>query len=100
MTGFFVGWPNPPDPATQLRLLQGSYRVVLALDPARGQVIGFINALSDGLLSAFIPLLAELRHLYSIDLLCDPNLQPFSARLGLVALPGTALRNYDRQSGS
>ncbi|MFV9505173.1 MAG: GNAT family N-acetyltransferase [Oscillochloridaceae bacterium umkhey_bin13] len=117
--GFFVGWPSPPSPATHLRLLQGSQHVILARDSATGQVVGFITALSDGVLSAYIPhlevlpayqgqgigstlvrnMLAQLHALYMIDLICDPPVQPFYARLGLRPWSGMVVRNYDRQSG-
>lgn len=55
--GFFVGWPDPPSPARHLDILRGSQFVVLAIDEASGAVVGFIHALSDGVLSAFVPLL-------------------------------------------
>lgn len=58
--GFFDGWPNPPTPETHLRLLQGSDYVMLALDEGSGTVVGFITAISDGVLSAYIPLLEVL----------------------------------------
>jgi ribosomal protein S18 acetylase RimI-like enzyme len=120
LAGFFVGWPNPPSPATHLRLLRGSAYVVLARDDASGQVVGFVTAIADGVLSAYIPLLevlpayqgqgigtalmgrmlARLRDLYMIDLLCDPELQPYYERLGMRRATGMLLRNYDRQSGA
>lgn len=56
--GFFVGWPNPPSPETFLRLLHGSSHVALAIDG--GRVVGFITAVSDGVLAAYIPLLEVL----------------------------------------
>ena len=118
LRGFFVGWPDPPSPEAHLRILRGSFAVVLALDEATGMVVGFATAISDGVSSAYLPhlevlpdyqgrgigtalverLLARLRHLYMIDLSCDPELQPFYARLGL--RPGAAMlrRNYARQS--
>ena len=117
--GFFAGWPHPPSPETHLRLLSGSDHVLLACDDQTGQVVGFITALSDGVLAAYIPLLevlsayqgrgigSELTHrmltkvrdLYMVDLLCDPDLQPFYARLGMRHTTGMLLRHYDRQSG-
>jgi GNAT superfamily N-acetyltransferase len=117
--GFFVGWPNPPSPETHLAILQRSDAVVLALDDETGRVIGFINALSDGVLSAFIPLLevlpdyqgrgigqelvrrmlALLGDLYAVDVMCDADVQPFYARLGMQPARGMMLRRYDRQSG-
>jgi ribosomal protein S18 acetylase RimI-like enzyme len=60
LAGFFVGWGNPPDQETHLRILHGSYKVWLALESDSGQVVGFINAISDGVLAAYIPLLEVL----------------------------------------
>jgi ribosomal protein S18 acetylase RimI-like enzyme len=120
LVGFFVGWPNPPGPETHLRLLRGSDHVWLARETETGQVVGFMNALSDGVLSAFIPLLevlpayqgrgigselarrmlASLTDLYAVDLMCDPDLQPFYARLGGRPAGGVVWRRYDRQSGA
>jgi ribosomal protein S18 acetylase RimI-like enzyme len=119
LDGFFAGWPNPPTADTHLRLLRGSYRVWLAQDEAAGQVVGFVQAVSDGVLTAFIPLLEvlpsyqhqgiaselvrrmleSLAHLYAIDLACDAELVPFYQRFSMVQ--GTAMlrRNYDRQNG-
>ena len=122
LAGFFVGWPNPPSPETHLRLLRGSDFVVLAIDEAhdaRGRVVGFITAITDGVLSAYLPhlevlpayqgrgigselvrrMLARLGGLYGIDLLCDPDVQPFYARLGLRPAVGMLVRNYARQAG-
>lgn len=118
--GFFVGWPNPPAPETHLRLLQGSSAVVLALDSDTNQVVGFITAISDGVLAAYIPLLEvlpayqsqgiggelvkrmldRLSHLYMVDLLCDADLQPWYARQGMRPATGMIVRNYSRQSGA
>jgi GNAT superfamily N-acetyltransferase len=114
--GFFVGWPDPPSPEAHLRILQGSARVVLAYDD--DQVVGFVTAVSDGVCSAYLPLLevlpgwqrrgigaelvrrmlAELEHLYMVDLCCDPGLVPFYERLGLRPAHAMIRRLYDRQS--
>ena len=119
LAGFFVGWPNPPSPQTHLALLNQSAYRILALDEETSRVIGFITAISDGILSAYIPLLevlpnyqgqgigqelvrqmlAELKGFYMIDLLCDPTLQPFYSRVGLEKSVGMFARNYDRQAG-
>ena len=116
--GFFVGWPHPPSPATHYKILANSAAVVLArLDD--GTVVGFITAISDGISSAYIPhlevlpayqgqgigtallrqMLEKLKHLYMVDLVCDPGLQPFYERLGMRAVVGMVVRNYDRQAG-
>jgi hypothetical protein len=57
LQGFFVGWPDPPSPETHYRMLAGSQHILLARDAATGQIVGFINAVSDGVLAAYIPLL-------------------------------------------
>lgn len=118
--GFFVGWPNPPSLNTHLNLLKSSDYIVLAIDEEQNRVVGFITAISDGVLSAYIPLLevlpeyqgrgigkqlvekmvASLRHLYMIDVLCDEELQPFYEKFTMVRAKGMIIRNYDRQSGS
>ena len=117
--GFFVGWPHPPSPETHLRLLANSDHVVLARDETTGAVVGFVTALTDGVLSAYIPhlevlptyqgrgigqalvrrLLERLGPLYMVDLLCDPPLEPFYARFGMRPAFAMAIRNYDRQAG-
>jgi GNAT superfamily N-acetyltransferase len=113
LTGFFVGWPAPPSPAQHLAVLRGSYRVVLAR--SQDQVVGFVNMISDGVLTAFVPwlevlpefhgqgigtelmrrILAEGAHLYSVDLVCDEPLRRYYERLGMFALTGMGVRNRD-----
>ncbi len=112
LSGFFVGWPHPPTPEQHLAVLRGSYAVVLARDED-GRVVGFVTAVTDGVLSAYIPLLEvipdhqgagigtelmrrlleEFRDLYIVDLVCDPQLEGFYRRFGMVPLTGMALRN-------
>ena len=78
-----------------------------------------IHAISDNVLPATIPLLevlpayrgrgigSELVHrmlmrlgdLYAVDLMCDPEVQPFYARLGMRPASGVMVRNYALQSG-
>ena len=60
LEGFFEGWPNPPGAATLKELLTESYAAVVAIDDA-GQVVGFVTAISDGVMNAFIPLLEVRR---------------------------------------
>ncbi len=103
LAGFFDGWRTPPSPQRHLEILHGSRHVLLAVDHASAQVVGFINAVGDGCHSAFIPLLEvlpawrgrgigtelvrrmleELGHYRCIDLTCDAELEPFYARLGM-----------------
>ncbi len=58
LDGFFVGWPNPPSNDVFLKMLKKSYKSILAKDGEK--VVGFINAISDGVLAAYIPLLEVL----------------------------------------
>ena len=119
LAGFFVGWSESPSGERLLELLHSSSHVVLAFDEEVDRVIGFVTAVSDDVLCAYIPLLEvlpeyqgrgvgtglmrrmldKLSHLYMIDLLCDKELQPFYARLGMVRSQGMMVRNYERQSG-
>jgi ribosomal protein S18 acetylase RimI-like enzyme len=113
LEGFFVDWPKPPSAERHLEILRGSSHVVLAKHGAR--VVGFVTAISDGVLSAYIPLLevlpdqgrgigtelvrrllARLGDLYMVDLSCDEDVVPFYERLGLERWDaGMGVRNRD-----
>jgi ribosomal protein S18 acetylase RimI-like enzyme len=114
LRGFFVGWPKPPSPERHLEILRGGSHVVLARDGER--VVGFVTAISDGVISAYIPLLevvpeyqgrgigaelvrrllAQLGDLYMVDLCCDEDVVGFYERLGLHRWDaGMGLRNRD-----
>ncbi|MET8334901.1 GNAT family N-acetyltransferase [Streptosporangium canum] len=119
LTGFFVGWPTPASPEQHLAVLRGSYRAVVAIDEETDRVVGFINMISDGVLTAFVPwlevlpeyqgqgigselvrrILADTEHLYSVDLLCDASLQPYYERFGMLRLPGMTLRHRSALQG-
>lgn len=119
LQGFFVDWPNPPDPETHLKILQNSQEVIVAVDAETQQVVGFINALSDGVLMAYLPLLEvlpayqdqgigrellrrmleKLRNLYAIDLVCDEDLSVFYEKAGFRRGRAMLLREYRNQSG-
>ena len=118
LQGFFVGWNDAPSAETHLRLLENSSYKVLAKDGAK--VIGFVTAISDNTLAAYISFLevlpeyqnkgigkelikrivSKLEKFYMIDLLCDTNLQPFYEQLGMQKAVGMRIRNYNKQSGS
>jgi|SRR5690625_3943195 len=119
LNGFFVNWPDPPDSATHLKLLENSSKVVMALDDEANQVVGFITAISDNVLSAYIPflevlpeyqgkgigkelvsrMLKELENMYMVDLCCDDDLVPFYEAFHMMSSNGMIIRNYDMQSG-
>jgi ribosomal protein S18 acetylase RimI-like enzyme len=120
LDGFFVGWPNPPSRETHMRILQGSSVVVLAVDDETSRVVGFVTAVTDGVLSAYIPLLEvlpeyrrrgigsglanrmmeKLGRLYMVDLICDPHMEDFYSRFGMKPAHAMAVRRYERQSGA
>ena len=60
LEGFFEGWQNPPSPEVHMNLLKNSDHVILACDDETGRVVGFVTAISDGVLSAYIPFLEVL----------------------------------------
>jgi ribosomal protein S18 acetylase RimI-like enzyme len=114
LKGFFEGWKKPRTPEEHLRMLENSDHVVLALDPANEKVVGFITALSDHVQTAFIPLLEvlpeyrgrgigselvtrmleKLKGLPCVDLTCDPDVQKFYERFGMIPSVGMVIRDY------
>jgi ribosomal protein S18 acetylase RimI-like enzyme len=113
LTGFFVGWGAPPTDERRVALLHGSSHVVLARDTdAAGRLVGFVTALDDGVLMAYLPLLevlpdyqhrgigtelvrrmlAVLGSRYGVDVCCDDDVVPFYARFGFLRVNGMVLR--------
>jgi ribosomal protein S18 acetylase RimI-like enzyme len=119
LSGFFDDWPNPPTSKKLYKILNNSNYIVLAQDSSTQDVVGFINALSDEILSVYIPLLEvlpnyrgqgigsqlvkrmidNLKEYYIIDLICDEALIPYYQKLGMKKSTGMIIRNYVRQSG-
>lgn len=113
LTGFFEGWKFKVTPEKHYEILKNSYKVILALDEKN--VIGFINAISDRKLSAYIPLpevlpeyrrkgigkelvrrmFEELKGFYMVDLCCDEELSGFYEKLGMIKTTGMIKRNYE-----
>ena len=111
--GFFVDWPRAPSDERLVELLRGSHAAVLARDSESGRIVGFVNAISDGVLSAHIPLLEvvpefqgqgigselmsrmlrKLEQFAMIDLTCDPELEPYYERFGMIRVSGMVIRN-------
>lgn len=97
LEGFFVGWKNKPNKKALKKLLENSEEAIIAIDTITNQVIGFITAITDGVLSAYIPfvevlpsyqkqgigkeltrrMLQKLESFYMVDLVCDTSLIPF-----------------------
>nr|WP_281497260.1 GNAT family N-acetyltransferase [Ornithinimicrobium sp. F0845] len=108
--GFFVGWPVAPTAEKLMEVMAGSHRRVWAVREER--VVGYVNAISDGVLNAFIPwlevhpdhqgqgigaelvrrIVAQLDGMYAVDLCCDTELFPYYERLGFTTFGGAGLR--------
>lgn len=117
LKGFFVGWLNPLSEEKHLALLEKSDYIWLAIDDEANIVVGFITAVSDNVLSAYIPLLEvlpqyqkrgigtelvrrmlkSLEGLYMVDLCCDEELAEYYKSFGMFKTTGMIIRNYDRQ---
>lgn len=113
MAGFFVGWPNPPSEQTLRQLLVNSpYRALAIKD---GQLIGFATGLSDGVLFSFLTclevlpdfqgnglgkrlvehLLEVMPRVYTVDLVCDPDVQGFYQKCGFIPYSSAIIRRHD-----
>jgi len=114
LKGFSVGWRNPLSCSQLHTLLRSSSHFVLAYDTETNRVVGLVNALSDGVNFAFIPMLEVLpdyqtrgigselmrrilhllHRISCIDLTCDPSVQGFYKRFGMLASHGMVIRKY------
>lgn len=117
-TGFFVGWSNKPKMETLKQiLLQSNYKVI-AIDTTNNTIVGFIYAVTDNFLSAYIPLLEvlpqyqkngigtklidsllnKLSEFYMIDLSCDTNMVQFYKKKGFQKGNAMFKRNYNKRN--
>ncbi|MGI6627918.1 MAG: GNAT family N-acetyltransferase [Bacillota bacterium] len=114
LEGFFVGWKKPLTVAEHYEILNSSSFFVLAYDNEESKVVGFINALSDRVHFAFIPMLEVLpeyqrkgigsrllglmlellEDIQCIDLTCDIEMQAFYDRFGMMRSHGMIIRRY------
>ncbi len=119
ISDFFQGWPNPPSLEVLVASIKNASYAVLAIDDSCNQLAGYITAVSDRVLSAYIPflevvpsyqnqgighelvnkMLKQLEHLYMIDLVCDTELAGFYAEAGLVSWHAMIKRHYANQRG-
>lgn len=119
LKGFFVGWKNPPTLEKHHEVLRKSDYCVIAIDQSQDKVVGFITAITDHVLTAYISLLevlpeyqkqgigeqlvkrllAKVNGLYTVDMLCEPELVPYFEGIGMKQAAGVVLRNDSRQAG-
>jgi ribosomal protein S18 acetylase RimI-like enzyme len=115
LRGFFRGWSHQPEPETHLRILQNSDAVVVAIDDRTGNVIGFITAITDKVLTAHIPyvevvpnyrgqgvgreltrrMMEKLKDYYLVGLVCGLGLQGFYSSFGMTPASAMILRNLE-----
>ena len=119
VTGFFEGWPNKPNESVLRKSIENADYIVLAIDMEKRKLAGYITALSDDVLAAYIPfleveknyqhkgighslvsrLLEQLSHLYMIDLVCDKEIADFYKEAGFESWHAMIKRNYANQCG-
>jgi len=112
LVDFFVGWRKPLTSKQHFKLLSGSTHFVAAIDSETNKVVGFVTALSDGVISSFIPLLEvlpayerrgigttlvskmlqKLDGITNVDLTCDIPVQSFYERFSMFKSNGMILR--------
>ncbi|MGO1368826.1 MAG: GNAT family N-acetyltransferase [Senegalia sp. (in: firmicutes)] len=114
LKGFFVGWKKPLTSEEHYKTLKNSDYFVIGYDNKKSKVVGFINALSDKVNFAFIPMLEVLPEYQSkgmgsklfemmlellqnidcIDLTCDTHMQEFYEKFGMMKSQGMIKRKY------
>lgn len=114
--GFFDMWYNKPDKEKHYKILENSYCSVVAIDTEIEKIVGFITVISDGVLSAYIPLLEVIpkyrnrgigtelfkkavektKDLYMVDLCCDDDVLKFYEKFEMYKSNSMLIRNYDK----
>jgi GNAT superfamily N-acetyltransferase len=120
LEGFFAEWGDIfPSKEKLFQILQNSAYIVLAADDETNKVIGFVNAISDKILSAYIPLpevlptykikgigyelmnriIEQLKNFYMIDVSCDERHVKGYEKFGFRKSSGMMIRNFDKKAG-
>lgn len=109
---FCVGWEFPLSSKKIYAVLHIAYCKVIAYDTKTYKPVGFTYAISDGILSAYIPLLEvlptyqhqkigteliklllkQLDNFYMVDLCCNSSLEKFYTPLGFYSVSGMIKR--------
>jgi len=119
LAGFFEGWPKKPSETVLRKSIVNADFVVLAIDTAEKKLVGYITAISDRVLAAYLPFLEvlptyrgrgvgktlvkkmidQLNGLYMIDLVCDKKIAGFYGEAGFSSAHAMIKRDYANQSG-
>jgi ribosomal protein S18 acetylase RimI-like enzyme len=109
---FFQNWKSPPSLKIKRKLLKGSDLIITSRE--KGELVGFLTAISDGAMHAFISLVEVLeshqgkgigKHLvelvvshykgyYDIVLITDPDKRAFYNKLGFSQVYGMHIRDF------
>ena len=115
---FFQNWKSPPSSEIRPKVLDGSDLIVTARE--NDKLVGFLTAISDGAMHAFISLLevleshqgkrigsellklaiSHLRRYYDIVLITDPDRGAFYKELGFREVYGMHIRDFAYGRGS
>lgn len=109
---FFQNWKSPPSTETRSKLLTGSDLVITARE--NGKLVGFLTAVSDGTMHAFITLvevleshqnkgigrrlmelaISNFKGYYDIVLITDPDKGEFYKKLDFREIYGMHIRDF------
>lgn len=117
LDSYFQNWKSPPSSKIKGRLIAGSDLIITARE--KGKLLGFLTAISDGTMHAFITLVEVLqlhqgkgigKHLvnlaisyfkgyYDIVLITDPDKGAFYKKLGFDEIYGMHIRDFTYGKG-
>ena len=112
LEGFLAHWDFTPPQGTLLAMLKGSTAVILARDEQSSTICGYVAALSDGVVCAYISAvevrpayrkrgvgtalltqMSEQLGVYGTYLSCAPAMIPFYESIGFKRVAGMTKRN-------
>ena len=112
LDSFFHGWKSPPSKKTRSKLLIGSDLIITVRE--NGKLVGFLTAISDGVMHAFITLvevlepyqgkgigrallaraISHFKGYYDIVLITDPDKGGFYKKIGFEEIYGMHIRDF------
>jgi len=114
---FFQNWESPPPSEIKGKLSDGSDLIITARE--NGRLVGFLTAISDGAMHAFVTLvevlethqgkgignhlmklaISQFKGYYDIVLITDPDKGAFYKKLGFNEIYGMHLRDFTYGKG-